>query len=29
LGFACAIEGLDPDSYSECYCRAPANHASK
>ena len=29
LGFACAIEGLDPDSYSECYCRTPAGHASK
>lgn len=28
LGFACAIEGLDPDAYSDCYCRPPANHGS-
>jgi len=28
LGFACAIEGLDPEAYSECYCPPPANHAA-
>lgn len=28
LGFSCAIEGLDPEAYSKCYCRAPASHAS-
>ncbi len=22
LGFACAIEGLDPDTYRNCYCRS-------
>jgi len=27
-GFACAIEGLGPEAYSNCYCRPPASHAS-